>query len=132
MTSRVKLKSGLKSTKELDSIVTAEGVFAEAASKFQSDFQVVDKGCLAVQTPESLVDALAAYIDTLRTPHHSRLHDAISKVASFAGAFEPYFKIVEIMIGSHPEYAAIAWGAVRLLFQVSHPTNITRAIKMVG
>ncbi|KAH8682820.1 hypothetical protein BGZ60DRAFT_205870 [Tricladium varicosporioides] len=103
-----------------DNMITAEDVFAETASRFHSDLSEVDKcGFLVVETPESLIEALTTHIDTLNTPHRSRLHDAISKVASFAGNFGPYFKIVEIIISSHPEYAAIAWGGVRLVLQLS-------------
>ena len=74
---------------------------------------------LATETPESLVESLTTQIQTLNTPHRSRLHEAVSKVASFANSLEPYFKIVEIIISSNPEYAAIAWGGLRLVFQVS-------------
>lgn len=32
---------------------------------------------------------------------------------------EPYFKVVGIFVSSRPEWAALAWGAIRLVLQVS-------------
>jgi hypothetical protein len=32
---------------------------------------------------------------------------------------EPYFAVLGIFVSSHPEWAAIAWGAFRLVLQVS-------------
>ena len=49
----------------------------------------------------------------------SRLLAACTRIESFRGAIEPYFKVVDIVVSSHPEWAAIVWGAVRLVFTVS-------------
>ena len=49
----------------------------------------------------------------------SRLLAACSRIESFRGAIEPYFKVVDIVVSSHPEWAALVWGAVRLVFTVS-------------
>jgi hypothetical protein len=43
----------------------------------------------------------------------------IGKVKGFTEKIKPYFKIIDIIVQSNPEYAAIAWGAVRLVLQVS-------------
>lgn len=43
----------------------------------------------------------------------------LEKIKSFSDNIEPYFKIVEVVISSHPESAAIAWGAIRLVLQVT-------------
>jgi hypothetical protein len=32
---------------------------------------------------------------------------------------EPYFETLGLFVSAHPEYAAIAWGAFRLVLQVS-------------
>jgi hypothetical protein len=86
---------------------------------FKADLSVEDKALMSkIETPESLVDMLTAHVNSLNTPHRSRLHDAITNVASFAKSLGPYFGIVEMIVSSHPEYAAIAWGGVRLVFQV--------------
>lgn len=114
-----KFTSAWKLTDKITSILTAEEVFAEAASKFHSDLLEEDQEqFIALETPEALVEALTTHVNAINTPHRSRLHDAISKVASFASALSPYFKIVEIIISSHPEFAAIALGGIYLVFQV--------------
>ena len=37
----------------------------------------------------------------------------------FAKLWSPFFEIIGIFVSSHPEYAAFAWGAIRLVFLVS-------------
>ena len=42
----------------------------------------------------------------------------VASVKSFSDALEPYFESLGILVQSHPEYAALVWGAFRLVFQV--------------
>lgn len=42
----------------------------------------------------------------------------IGKIKSFTEKIKPYFEVIGIIIQSYPEYAAIAWGAFRLVLQV--------------
>lgn len=65
-----------------------------------------------------MVESLRSHVDQLRTPHRSRLHDAISVIDEFGRSLSPIFSVVELIVSSHPEWAAIAWGGVRLVFQV--------------
>jgi hypothetical protein len=39
-------------------------------------------------------------------------------IERFASAWEPFFEVTSIFIQSHPEFAGIAWGAIRLVFLV--------------
>lgn len=48
----------------------------------------------------------------------SRLIACCGIIKRFAEAWEPFFQITNILVSSHPEYAAFAWGAIRLLFLV--------------
>ena len=43
----------------------------------------------------------------------------IGHIHKFGASLQPYFKILNIVVQSHPEWSAIAWGAVRLVLQVS-------------
>ena len=36
----------------------------------------------------------------------------------FSKLWSPFFDIIGIFVSSHPEYAAFAWGAIRLVFLV--------------
>lgn len=48
----------------------------------------------------------------------SRWMKVFSAVKNCSDQLQPYFDIVGIVIQSHPEWAAIAWGALRLVLQV--------------
>ena len=50
---------------------------------------------------------------------HIRGTKLIGKIKSFTEKIKPYFEVIDIIVQSHPEYAAIAWGAFRLVLQVS-------------
>jgi hypothetical protein len=45
----------------------------------------------------------------------------INGVTKIADCLKPYFEVIDVLVSSHPEYAAVIWGALRLVFQVSHP-----------
>jgi hypothetical protein len=74
-----------------------------------------------VQTIENL-DAIA-----LKGPSGKRW---LSIVKKFADRLEPYFSIVDIFVSSHPEYAALFWGSLRLVLKVSHNCQVHRAFRM--
>jgi hypothetical protein len=39
---------------------------------------------------------------------------------------EPYFEVINIFVSSHPEFAALVWGALRLVFVVRILLDPTR------
>jgi hypothetical protein len=43
----------------------------------------------------------------------------ISRIKSFNDNLAPYFGVIEFIISSHPEHAAIAWGSIRLALQLA-------------
>ena len=43
----------------------------------------------------------------------------ISRIRSFNDSLAPYFGVIEVIISSNPEYAAIAWGSIRLALQLA-------------
>jgi len=42
----------------------------------------------------------------------------IVKIQKFSDKLSPFFKIIDIFCSTHPEWANIAWGALRLILQV--------------
>ena len=48
------------------------------------------------------------------------LNRCADRVKSFSDKLEPYFEIINIFIQSNPQFAAIAWGAMRLVLKVIH------------
>jgi hypothetical protein len=47
-----------------------------------------------------------------------RLIACCNTIKRFAQTWEPFFEVTTILVSSHPEYAACAWSAVRLVFLV--------------
>jgi hypothetical protein len=43
----------------------------------------------------------------------------ICDIGKFANSVKPYFDVIGMIAQSHPEFAAIAWGAIRFVLQVS-------------
>ena len=66
-----------------------------------------------------MIKDLQEHIERHSKGKRSRLLAACSRIESFHMAIEPYFKVVDIVVSSHPDWAAIVWGAVRLVFTVS-------------
>lgn len=48
----------------------------------------------------------------------SRLIACCNIIKRVAQAWEPFFEVITILVSSHPEYAACAWSAIRLVFLV--------------
>jgi hypothetical protein len=49
----------------------------------------------------------------------TRLMSCCHKVKLLASLLGPYFEVVNILVQVSPEYAGVAWGALRLIFGVS-------------
>ncbi|KAI0384987.1 hypothetical protein F5Y04DRAFT_246589 [Hypomontagnella monticulosa] len=43
----------------------------------------------------------------------------IESIKEFAAQLSPFFKVVDTFVSSHPDYAAVAWGALKLVFQLA-------------
>ena len=74
--------------------------------------------------PCEMIKNLQEYIKEHSKGKRSRLLAACSRIESFRVAIEPYFKVVDIVVSSHPEWAAIFWGAIRLIFTVGGLENV--------
>ncbi|KAF4453686.1 NACHT domain-containing protein [Fusarium austroafricanum] len=55
--------------------------------------------------------------------NHSRFAGLCRKLDRFASLFAPFFSVVGTFVQSNPEYSALAWGAIRLVFLLG--TNFT-------
>lgn len=52
----------------------------------------------------------------------------IETIKEFADQLKPFFKVVDTFVSSHPEYAAVAWGALTLIFQVNMRLTTNQSI----
>jgi hypothetical protein len=50
--------------------------------------------------------------------HSSILTKCCKGINSIANRLSPFFDIAGLFVSSHPEFAALAWGSLRLIFIV--------------
>lgn len=91
-----------------------------AAARFVEELPEADQAIFqTVNNSQDMMASIEQHILTLHSPHNNRLVSACEKIDQFGKAMEPFFKIVTIFVSSHPEWSAIAWGAIRLVFLFS-------------
>ncbi|KAL0253447.1 hypothetical protein SLS55_010426 [Diplodia seriata] len=94
----------------------AAAVFAKAYENFSKGLSDDEKTVFAGFADST---ALITSIETLAKEHHihkSCITACCEAVNTVGQRLMPYFKVVDIFVSSHPEYAALLWGAVRLMF----------------
>lgn len=64
-------------------------------------------------------DELLSTVENLEIVKKSRdSSSVVRRVKAFNNSLGHYFAVIDIVVQSQPEYAALAWGAVRLVLQV--------------
>jgi hypothetical protein len=97
-----------------------ESIFDSAAKRFEDDLPAQEKVIYQrVESPDQVVSSIKKHISRLNTRNESRLFKACKKIDRLSNALEPYFQIIGIFVSSHPDLAAIIWGALTLVFQLS-------------
>ncbi|KAL1616668.1 hypothetical protein SLS54_008235 [Diplodia seriata] len=94
----------------------AAAVFAKAYENFSKGLSDDEKTVFAGFADST---ALITSIETLAKEHHIHkgcITACCEAVNTVGQRLMPYFKVVDIFVSSHPEYAALLWGAVRLMF----------------
>jgi hypothetical protein len=98
---------------------SAEALFVTAAQRFYDELSEEDRAVFqTLDKAEDMVTSIEQHIVQLNSHRTSRLLDACKKVDHFRKSMEPFFEVVNIFVSTQPEWAGIAWGAVRLVFQV--------------
>lgn len=70
------------------------------------------------QDSKAMIESIQVHCNKA-TIHKSRLLKCCKRISDVSEHIAPYFKAVDIFVSSHPEYAALAWGAIRMVFLVS-------------
>jgi hypothetical protein len=72
----------------------------------------------------SMLDAIRGQAEQHPT-HKALLARCCKKIFALSTMMEPYFEVINLFVSSHPEFAGIAWGALRLVFVVRpiHPLH---------
>jgi hypothetical protein len=91
-------------------------LFQEAKGAFfdtlNSEEQIRFASC---SSAEQLISDASSFTKNLERVPATRL---LRQVGSFAASIAPYFKCIELVFQSHPEWTCIAWGALRFILQV--------------
>ncbi|KEY72958.1 hypothetical protein S7711_07922 [Stachybotrys chartarum IBT 7711] len=92
--------------------------FLKAQREFQSSLPVNERHRL---TPCISVKHLLSEVEKFDIIAHKGPAGKkwLSIIQKFTDGVEPYFKIVDIFVSSHPEYAALFWGSLRLVLQIA-------------
>ncbi|KAI0517883.1 hypothetical protein F5B22DRAFT_645589 [Xylaria bambusicola] len=95
-----------------------EVVFKEARDDFLNSLQPLERTAFAkCVSAEELIKQVQQMPALAGNP--SLLRRTIGKVRRLSDILSPYFDTVGLFVSSHPEFAAIAWGAVRLVLQLA-------------
>jgi len=114
-------QSGTSSTSEVPAMLpqkspTPSDPFAEAYHSFLKSLSEKDRQQFSKCTSP---EALKKDIFSLQIVAKDKTRKWETRINSFINTLQPYFRVVDTLVSSNPEYAAIAWGAVKLVFQVS-------------
>jgi hypothetical protein len=93
-------------------------VFKAACEQFRASLSESQRQ-LFKEYPDanSMLEAIRIQAETHPT-HRTMLTRCCKRIAALSIKMEPYFDVINIFVSSHPEFAAIVWGALRLVFVV--------------
>ncbi|KAJ3535001.1 hypothetical protein NM208_g7314 [Fusarium decemcellulare] len=76
----------------------------------------MDIAALLIQAQEEFSQSLS-FVNITQKRHCGKT--LLHKIRTFSDKLSPYFKIIDIFCSTHPEWANIAWGALRLILQLA-------------
>lgn len=91
--------------------------FDKARDDFLSSLSTQDRSLYSpCATATDLADAIEKLgrLSTRRLP----LEDTLGVIDRLGNAFKPFFDVVAAFVSSNPQYAALLWGSILLLFKV--------------
>jgi len=97
-------------------VTGAEELFLEVKETFLLSISAEERAQFSsCRSPAELVESIATFSSGSEKSGFKRTTEQIE---SFSKKLQPYFDILGIFVSSNPEWAAIAWGALRLVLQV--------------
>lgn len=92
-------------------------LFKDAAEKFRRSLGPKEKALFKeFSTSSEMLKDL--YDKCKEVQNKSKTSRLCQKIEKFSAAWEPFFEITSLFVSSHPEFAGIIWGAIRLVFLV--------------
>jgi hypothetical protein len=102
----------------LECVSDANALFIEARNQFLDSISEQER---AQFSQCSSADAVLEHLKGLESFQNDnrRATAVFRRIKSFSDYLEPYFQALDVIVQSHPEWCAIAWGALRLILRVS-------------
>jgi hypothetical protein len=101
--------------------------FKDAYKQFYESLPLAEqRRYVQTVSPEELLEALRQLQTHAKQRQKKRISQSINRVGKVVQSLEQYFKAVDIIIQSNPEYAALVWGAMRFLLQASTSSSRTQ------
>lgn len=93
-------------------------LFSRVRDDFLSKLSDSDRSLYSpCTTSEDLIRAIEK-LDILRR-RHPKSSRWMQRISNLAKCLQPYFEVIGLVVSSHPEFSAIVWGALRLVFQLA-------------
>ena len=98
------------------STVANKNPFEQAIEQFHASLAPKERSLFSkCNSADELLSTVEDLEIIKKSRESSRL---VRRVKLFNDSLGHYFAVIDILVQSHPEYAALAWGAVRLVLQV--------------
>jgi hypothetical protein len=94
-------------------------LFREACAEVQSSISEADQEFFTkYPDANSMLQAITQQVKE-HPVHQSRLTKCSEKIRKLSEKLSPFFQVVDIFVQANSECAALVWGSIRLIFQVS-------------
>lgn len=99
------------------SSASANEAFQEAQDQFTASLSEKEKATFfKCSSAQELLDEVRKF--QVVSKNKRRGLGLLQHIKTFSDNLQPYFKVIEIIIQCDPQWAAIAWGSIRLVLQV--------------
>lgn len=96
-----------------------ESVFETASKEFRASLSKSQLDMFkAFPDARSMITSIEKQANTHPT-HKSALTKCCRKIEKISNRLSPFMRVIDLMVSSHPEFAAIVWGSLSLVFTVS-------------
>ncbi|KAI9830344.1 MAG: hypothetical protein M1819_005725 [Sarea resinae] len=101
-----------------DSYDDAASIFVSSMETFRDSLSADDQQQFReFDSPQAMMDDILN--NCRRMKDHSKLMASCKLIRKFANGWSPFFSIIDIFVSSNPQWAGLAWGAIRLVFLLS-------------
>lgn len=94
-------------------------IFQEACNSFRSNLPTANvEEFVEYDTADQMLSSIQSLAEN-HPVHSGRLLAVFGIIHQFSRSLEPYFDIIGIFVQARPEYAALVWGSLSMIFRVS-------------